>query len=133
MVGRLVGLKDWHKWSHDNDSVCCTQSRLRSVVGLVRLERRYVSCTHEDSLIFSLYFYRGRAQDKESKEHCLCIKENKNKSSQSSLRNPSTLKSPLAHVWYHGKIYQMMLKIGVHSHFGQNFSVEFGSLDPPKN
>ena len=55
--------------------------------------------THEDSSIFSLYFYEGRAQIKESKEHCLCIKENQNKSSQSFLRNPSTLKSPLAHVW----------------------------------
>ena len=41
LVGRLVGLKDWHKWPYDNDSVCCTQSGLRSVVGLVRLERRY--------------------------------------------------------------------------------------------
>ena len=54
--------------------------------------------THEDSFIFSLYFYKERAQNNESKEHCLCIKENQNKSSQSFLRNPSTLKSPLAHV-----------------------------------
>ena len=59
--------------------------------------------THEDSFIFSLYFYTRRAQNNESKEHCLCIKENQNKSSQSFLRNPSTLKSPLAHVWIVGK------------------------------
>ena len=55
--------------------------------------------TQEDSFIFSLYLYKGRAQNNESKEHCLCIKENQNKSSQSFLRNPSSLKSPLAHVW----------------------------------
>ena len=60
--------------------------------------KKRTSCTHEDSSIFSLYFYEGRAQIKESKEHCLCIKENQNKSSQSLLCNPSTLKSPLAHV-----------------------------------
>ena len=58
-----------------------------------------ISVTHEDSFIFSLYFYLGRAQNNESKEHCLFIKENQNKSSKSFLRNPSTLKLPLAHVW----------------------------------
>ena len=52
--------------------------------------------THEDSFIFSLYFYLGRAQNNESKEHCLFIKENQNKSSGSFLHNPSPLKSPLA-------------------------------------
>ena len=50
--------------------------------------------THDDSFIFSLYFYKERAQNNESKEHCLCIKENQNKSSQSFLRNPLILKLP---------------------------------------
>ena len=57
-----------------------------------------IDVTHEDSFIFSLYFHKGKAQNNESKEHCLCIKENQNKSSRSFLRNPSTLKSPLAHL-----------------------------------
>ena len=83
--------------------------------------------THEDSIIFSLYFYKGRAQNNESKEHCLShmrtasfsvftftkegLKTTKVKSTACAskkiktnhriafLCNPSTLKSPLAHVW----------------------------------
>ena len=50
-----------------------------------------------------LYFYSllllRKGSKNESKEHCLFIKENQNKSSKSFLRNPSTLKLPLAHVW----------------------------------
>ena len=33
----------------------------------------------------------------------MCIKEKQNNSSQSFLRNPSTLKLPLAHVWTQSK------------------------------
>jgi len=63
-----------------------------------KLQKETFDCTHEDSFIFSFYFYKGRAQNNESKEQKLYIKENQNKSSQSFLRNPSTLKSPLAHL-----------------------------------
>ena len=44
-------------------------------------------------------FYKRSAQKGQSKQHCVCIKEKQNNSSQSFLRNPSTLKLPLAHVW----------------------------------
>ena len=43
-------------------------------------------------------FYKRSAQKGQSKQHCVCIKEKQNNSSQSFLRNPSTLKLPLAHV-----------------------------------
>ena len=43
-------------------------------------------------------FYKRGAQKGQSKLHCVCIKEKQNNSSQSFLRNPSTLKLPLAHV-----------------------------------
>ena len=43
-------------------------------------------------------FYKISAQKGQSKQHCMCIKEKQNNSSQSFLRNPSTLKLPLAHV-----------------------------------
>ena len=33
--------------------------------------------THEDSFIFSLYFYKERAKNNDSKEHCSCIKRSK--------------------------------------------------------
>ena len=44
-------------------------------------------------------FYKRSAQKGQSKHHCMCIKEKQNNSSQSFLRNPLTLKLPLAHVW----------------------------------
>ena len=31
---------------------------------------------YEDSFIFSLYFYKGKAQNGKNKENCLCIIEN---------------------------------------------------------
>ena len=44
-------------------------------------------------------FYKRSAQKGQSKQHCMCIKEKQNNSSQSFLCNQSTLKLPLAHVW----------------------------------
>ena len=44
-------------------------------------------------------FYKRSAQKGQSKQHCVCIKEKQNNSSQSFLLNPLTLKLPLAHVW----------------------------------
>ena len=44
-------------------------------------------------------FYKRSAQKGQRKQHCMCIKENQNNSSQRFLHNPLTLKLPLAHVW----------------------------------
>ena len=49
-------------------------------------------------------FYKRSAQKGQSKQHFVCIKEKQNNSSQSFLRNPSTLRLPLAHVCIDARI-----------------------------
>ena len=53
-------------------------------------------------------FIEGATQKGQRKEHCLCIKQKQNISSQSLLRNPSTPKSSFQFVW---NIANEMLKI----------------------
>ena len=61
---------------------------------------RHKRFSHMSSACFIVQpFYKRSAQKGQSKQHCVCIKEKQNNSSQSFLRNPSTLKLPLAHVW----------------------------------
>ena len=48
------------------------------------------------------HFYRGSHSKMASKEHCMCIKQKQNISSQSFLRSPSTLKSSFQ-FFGHGK------------------------------
>ena len=42
--------------------------------------------------------FLSKAQNNESREHCICIRENQDNLSQNFLRNSSNLMSPLAHV-----------------------------------
>ena len=44
-------------------------------------------------------FIEGATQKGQRKEHCMCIKQKQNISSQSLLRNPSTVKSSFQFVW----------------------------------
>ena len=46
-------------------------------------------------------FLEGATQKRQSKEHCMCIKQKQNISSQSLLRNPSTPKSSFQFVCFH--------------------------------
>ena len=63
------------------------------------LMREWAAQAHMSSVFFIVQpFYKRSAQKGQSKQHCVCIKEKQNNSSQSFLRNPSTLKLPLAHV-----------------------------------
>ena len=55
------------------------------------------------------HFYKRSAQKGQSKQHSVCIKEKQNNSSQSFLRNSSTLKLPLAHVCLYLP-YQRLIK-----------------------
>ena len=65
-------------------------------------------------------FYKISAQKGQSKQHCVCIKEKQNNSSQSFLRNPSTLKLPLAHVCLAGYLCKLPNFLGyVISFFSQ--------------
>ena len=45
-------------------------------------------------------FIEGATQKGQRKEHCMCIKQKQNISSQSFLRSPSTLKSSFQFVWF---------------------------------
>ena len=76
-------------------------------------ECEYVWPTHMSSACFIVQpFYKRSAQKGQSKQHCVCIKEKQNNSSQSFLRNPSTLKLPLAHVcWFFIKSQQNWIEL----------------------
>ena len=52
-------------------------------------------------------FIEEATQKRQSKEHCMCIKQKQNISSQSFLHNPSTLKSSFQFVWYGPKEFNV--------------------------
>ena len=52
-----------------------------------------------EACLFKHHFYRRSHSKMASKEHCMCIKQKQNISSQSFLPCPSTLKSSFQFVW----------------------------------
>ena len=55
---------------------------------------------YRSSVICPTCFIRGGTQNTNSKEHCMCIKEKQNISSQSFVRNLSHFYTPFRYLWY---------------------------------